>query len=476
MRRLFELKPLPGSDIRTHQSLKRTLGLTGLMLMGVGSTLGTGIFFVLTQTVPVAGPAVIVSFIVAAFAATLTALCYAEVASAIPVTGSSYTFTYMTMGKGLAVAVGACLILQWGVAAAAVAVGWSSYLNEALALTTGHTIPESIRASSWQMGSGATNAMHIGNLPAMALVWLCAGILLRGAGQSARLNAWLTVFKIGLLLLFVCLVIPAFQVDHLTPFMPHGISGVSQAAAIVFFSYVGLDSVVNASEETVNPGRTLPLAMMGALVIVTGIYLLVTVASLGAQPADQFSGQSAGLAEILRQMTSTRYGAMALAVGAVISIFSVTLIALYGQSRVYFAMARDGLLPSALQKIDAGTGTPKAATLLSAALVTPLAGFMPSDILWGLVSIGTLAAFIAVAVSLILLRKHHPELHRSFSVPLYPITPILSIVCCTYLIMSLELRVHLMFMGWLVMAILGYILLSRFSTTSHPPYEERWRA
>ena len=457
MGQFFQRKALPDPQASTTGRLHRTIGLTSLMLMGVGSTLGTGIFFVLTETAPLAGPAVIIAFLVAAFAAGLTALCYAEVASAIPVAGSSYTFTYMTMGRGLALFVGACLVLEWGVAAAAVAVGWSNYLNEALSLLTGHAIPQALRMSWLQVDPAFPNTIHVGNIPAMAVVWLCAIVLLRGSGQSSKLNALLTLCKIVLLLLFVVMVIPAFKADHFTPFMPNGVSGVSQAAAIVFFSFVGLDSVVNASEETINPDRNLPLAILGALVIVTGIYLLVTVTSLGAQKVSFFAGQSAGLAEILRQATNNSASATVLACGAVISIFSVTLIALYGQSRVYFAMARDGLLHARLQQIDPVTGTPRAATIMSALVVTPMAGFVPNHLLWGLVSIGTLMAFIAVSVALILLRKTNPRLRRGFAVPLYPVTPILSILCCTYLIVSLGTTVHLAFCVWIILTGCTYV-------------------
>lgn len=467
MGQFFQRKALPDPQASIPGGLHRTIGLTSLMLMGVGSTLGTGIFFVLTETAPMAGPAVVISFLVAAFAAGLTALCYAEVASAIPVTGSSYTFTYMTMGQGLALFVGACLVLEWGVAAAAVAVGWSSYLNEALTLLTGHAIPPAFRMSSLQADPTTADTLHLGNIPAILVVWLCAAVLLKGSGQSSKLNAVLTTCKIALLLLFVVMVAPVFDTSNFAPFMPNGATGVSQAAAIVFFSFVGLDSVVNASEETIDPDRNLPRAIIGALVIVTGVYLLVTVASLGAQKVEFFRGQSAGLAEILRQATNKSGSATVLACGAVISIFSVTLIALYGQARVYFAMARDGLLPDRLQKVDPSTGTPRVATVVSALVVTPLAGFAPSHLLWGLVSIGTLMAFIAVSISLILLRKNHPLLRRGFSVPLYPITPILSIGCCAYLILSLGISVHLAFIAWIALTSIVYLLVRKVAASTH---------
>lgn len=470
MSQFFRRKSLPVSN---HQDkpgqLVRTIGLPALLLMGVGSTLGTGIFFVLNETAPIAGPAVILSFLLAAFAAGLTALCYAEVAGAIPVAGSSYTFAYMTMGQGIAVLVGACLALEWGVAAAAVAVGWSQYLNEAIVLLTDHEIPANWRASALQSASTAAESTPYGNFPAMIMVWLCTLLLLKGSRQSTTINAILTVCKIAILALFVIMVLPAFQAEHLHPFAPAGMSGVSQAAAIVFFSFVGLDSIVSASEEAIKPGKNIPLAIVGALLIVTAIYLVVVVTGLGAQSAAQFAGQSAGLAEILLRNTTSSLHATILSVGAVASIFSVTLIALYGQSRVYFAMARDEVLPAALGRINQKSGVPQLATIASAGVVTPMAGYLPSKMLWGMVSIGTLVAFIAVSVALIILRRQQPGLKREFKAPLYPLTPVMSIVCCVYLIASLDHAVHLAFLAWVTFAMVVYGLLyqwrSRYGLT-----------
>lgn len=467
MNPFFHKKPLPApSHHNKAGQLLRTIGLPALLLMGVGSTLGTGIFFVLTETAPLAGPAVIISFLLAAFAAGLTALCYAEVAGAIPVAGSSYTFAYMTMGQGIAVLVGACLALEWGVAAAAVAVGWSQYLNEAILLLTGIEIPENWRASALQSLSpdeGPAHPIHYGNFPAMIMVWLCTLLLLKGSRQSTAINAVLTLCKIAILALFVIMVLPAFQQVHLHPFAPAGMTGVSQAAAIVFFSFVGLDSIVTASEEAIRPEKNIPRAIVGALVIVTVIYLIVVITGLGAQPAAKFAGQSAGLAEILLRTTTGSTHATILSVGAVVSIFSVTLIALYGQARVYFAMARDRVLPAALGRINQRSGTPQIATIASACVVTPMAGFLPSKMLWGMVSIGTLMAFIAVSVALIILRRQQPQLKRDFKAPLYPLTPVLSILCCLYLIASLDHAVHLAFVAWvsIVMAVYGVHLQLR---------------
>ena len=466
----FQKKTFPSSPTTcvnsnpsSQTALPRRLTLWQLMLMGVGSTLGTGIFFAMAETVPLAGPGVVLSFLLAALTAGLTALCYAEVSTALPVSGSSYTFTYVTMGEGIAVLVGACLILEWGIAGAAVAVGWSSYLNELIGLVTGHDIPALWRESPFQKnvsglawgGDGAVN------LPALLLVWLCALLLLRGSRESAKLNAALTVTKLVVLLLFVAMSLRVFNRVHFEPFMPHGFEGVGSAAAIIFFSFVGLDAVVNASEEVINPQRNIPIAMMLALLIVTVVYVLVAFSSLGAQPPEAFVGNGAALTTILHQATGSRISGVLLAVGAVVSIFSVTLVSLFGQARIYFAMARDGMMPAGLKRVDPHTFCPRRGTLLSAAVVSPLAAFLPSHVLWGLVSMGTLVVFLAVAIALMLLRHQQPDRAPGFRVPAYPLTPLASMAACLYLITNLSVTVYVIFAVWIALALLFYAVYAR---------------
>lgn len=446
--------------------LPRSLSLWQLILMGVGSTLGTGIFFALAETVPLAGPSVVLSFLLAALTAGLTALCYAEVSTALPVSGSSYTFTYVTMGEGMAVLVGACLILEWGIAGAAVAVGWSSYLNELIELVTGWQIPVFWRQSPFQINVQGLQWGGDGylNTPAVLLVWLCALLLLRGSRESAKLNACLTITKLIVLLLFVAMALQVFQRMHFAPFMPHGFEGVGSAAAIIFFSFVGLDAVVNASEEVINPQRNIPIAMLLALLIVTIVYILVAFSSLGVQPATAFVGRDAALTAILQQATGSKISSILLALGAVVSIFSVTLVSLFGQARIYFAMARDGILPATLKRIDPHTFCPSRATLLSAAVVSPLAAFLPSHVLWGLVSMGTLVVFLAVAASLILLRHRQAQQGNQthgFRVPGYPLTPLLSIAACLYLLSNLSAVVYGLFAIWIALTLLFYISYAR---------------
>lgn len=324
--------------------LKRTITLFQLSLFGIGATIGTGIFIVFSSAVPEAGPAVIFSFVFAGVVAGLTAICYAELASAVPVSGSSYSYAYATMGEGIAMIVAACLLLEYGVSAAAVAVGWSQYLNELLDNLFGFTIPENI--------SNAPEADGVINLPAIILVVLCAMLLIRGASESAKVNAAMVIIKVGVLLLFIAVGVTGWDSDNLSDFAPFGTGGVTAAAGIIFFSYIGLDAVSTAGEEVHNPRRNLPLAILIALAVVTTIYVLVAVVAVAAQPVEDFEGQEAGLSAILESVTGSSWPASVLAAGAVISIFSVTLVVIYGQTRILFAMARDGMIPSFFHRLN----------------------------------------------------------------------------------------------------------------------------
>jgi APA family basic amino acid/polyamine antiporter len=464
LNQLLRRKPLPSIDIATKSGgLLRNITLFQLMLMGVGSTLGTGIFFALAETVPIAGPAVVLSFVLAGMTAALTALCYAEVSSSLPVSGSSYTFTYITLGEGAAMFVAACLLLEWGIAGAAVSVGWSSYLNDLIAIVSGQQLPMTIRTSPFVVGPDgwALSGESYMNLPAVVLVWMCTILLLRGSRESAVVNAILTMSKLGVLALFVMMALLAFEQKNFVPFMPFGIEGVGAAAAIVFFSFIGLDAVVNASEEAINPQRNIPLAIIGALIVVTTVYVLVAVSSLGVQPAADFNGHQGSLTMILQRATDAPWLAGILAAGAVMSIFSVTLVCLYGQSRIFFAMARDHVIPVALGKIDAHSHSPRAGILLAAIIVTPLAAVVPSHLLWSMVSLGTLVTFIAVAVSLLVLRSRFKRQPTGYRTPMYPLIPILSIASCLYLLIHLTPTVFQLFAVWLLFTAVFYLLYSR---------------
>jgi basic amino acid/polyamine antiporter, APA family len=433
--------------------LARSIGLFQLTAFGVGATIGTGIFIVLTQAVPVGGPAVILSFVFAGVVAGLTAICYAELASTVPVSGSSYSYAYATLGEGVAIVVAACLLLEYGVASAAVAVGWSQYLNELFDNLFGWTIPDSLSNAPEQDG--------VFNLPAVLLVVMCTLLLIRGTSESAKVNTVMVIIKVSVLVLFIIVGATGWESDNLDDFAPFGFDGITSAAGIIFFSYIGLDAVSTAGEEVRNPRRNLPLAILFALMVVTTVYILVAVVAVAAQPQEAFEGQEAGLAAILETVTGEEWPATVLAAGAVISIFSVTLVSIYGQTRILFAMGRDGMIPSFFHRLNRRTLTPVPTTIFVATIVSILAGVLPIDFLAEMTSIGTLAAFLIVSIGVIVLRQRAPDLPRGFKVPLYPVTPILSVAGCIWIIQDLRAVTIYVFFGWAAVALIWYFLYSR---------------
>lgn len=459
---MFRRRPVAGAPVAHGASdhLKRTIGTFQLTMFGVGATIGTGIFFVLSVAVPKAGPAVVISFILAGIAAGLAAICYAEMASAVPVSGSTYSYAYTTLGEFVAVGVAACLLLEYGVSIAAVAVGWSGYLNKLLDNVFGVQFPQALSAAPWPHAEGDPQSYI--NLPAVILIIMCALLLIRGASESALVNTIMVVLKLGVLAMFAIIAFTAFNANQFADFAPMGVAAIGTAAGSIFFSYIGLDAVSTAGDEVKDPQKTMPRAIIAALVIVTGFYVLVTVAALGTQSWTEFANQEeAGLATILDNVTGSTWAGTAIAVGAVISIFSVTLVVMYGQTRILFAMGRDGLLPSKFAQVNPRTMTPVFNTILVAVIVSILAAFIPLDALANMVSIGTLTAFIVVSVGVIILRVREPDLPRGFKVPLYPVTPILSIIACGIILYSLPLSTWIPFSIWVAVALLYYVIWAR---------------
>ncbi|WP_033293120.1 APC family permease [Amycolatopsis jejuensis] len=433
--------------------LARSFGLFPLVMLGIGATIGTGVYFLLTETVPQAGPAVVWSFLIAGAVAGISALCYAEFAGAVPIAGSSYSYIYATLGELAAMIVGACLLLEYGVSAAAVAVGWSQYLNQLLDNVFGFRIPEQL--------ANAPEAGGIINLPAVLLIALCALLLIRGATESVRANAIMTTLKLGVLGLFILIGATGWNSDNLAQFAPFGFSGVISVVGAIFFTFVGLDAVSTAGEEVRNPRRNLPLAVLITLLAVTATYIAVAIVAVAAQPVERFEGQKAGLAAILQDLTHASWPGTLIAAGAVLSIFSATLVTLYGQTRVLYAMGRDGLVPPIFHRVDPRTRTPIHNTLIVTASVALLAGLLPITFLAELTSIGTLVAFSIVAIGLIVLRRTAPELPRSFRVPGYPVTPVLSVVGCGWIILTLKSITIWAFLVWAALAVVVYFAYSR---------------
>lgn len=455
---MLRRRPVVGNVVASGAAnhLKRSIGTFQLTMFGVGSTVGTGIFFVMSQAVPDAGPGVILSFLIAGLAAGLAAICYAELASAVPVSGSSYSYAYTTLGEAVAMGVAACLLLEYGVSTAAVAVSWSGYLNKLLSNVLGIQFPHALSAAPWDAQPGFVN------LPSIILLAMCAVLLIRGASESAKVNTIMVLIKLGVLLIFVVVAFTAFDESHLRDFAPFGAAGIGSAAGTIFFSYIGLDAVSTAGDEVKNPQHTMPRALIAALLTVTSVYLLVALAALGTQPWQEFAAQQeAGLATILDNVTRGSWASTILAAGAVISIFSVTLVTMYGQTRILFAMGRDGLLPSRFARVNTRTMTPVSNTVIVAIAASALAAFIPLEKLADMVSIGTLTAFVVVSVGVIILRVREPGLPRAFKVPGYPVTPALSVLACGYILASLHWYTWIAFSGWVALALIFYFVWGR---------------
>jgi APA family basic amino acid/polyamine antiporter len=449
--------------------LGRTLGLFPLTMIGVGATIGTGIFFTMVEAVPKAGPAVILSFLLAALTAGLTALCYAELADRVPASGSSYSFAYATVGEFAAFIVAACLLLEYGLAASATAIGWSDYLNNFLQNALGWQIPDALRSPMIVSGKDGVelHAGHI-NLPPILLVVLCCILLIRGTKESATTNAVMVVIKLAILVFFAAIALTGFDINNFHPFFAAkdghslgGMAGVTAAAGTVFFSFIGIDTIATAGEETRNPTRDVPLGILAALVIVTVFYMLVAIAAMGAQPAHMFEGQEAGLAVILQNVTGKAWPALVLSAGAVISVFSVTLVTIYGQTRILYAISRDGLIPKTFQRVNPRTQSPVANTLIVSVVVGIVAGLVDSTFLWDMVSMGTLVAFIVVSIAVPVIRRKQGKDsiggRKGFRVPFGPyLVPGLSILACLYLVFGLSRVTYTVFAVWMTVAVLTY--------------------
>lgn len=431
----------------SHSELNRTLGLVPLVALSVGATLGTGIFVVLAEAAPAAGPAVVLSFVLAGLAALCSALSYAELAGSVPVSGSAYSYTYATLGEIIAWICGWCLLLEYGVSVAAVAVGWGGYLNEFLQGTIGVTIPEAFAAPPGEGG--------VVNVPAAVVVLLATGVLLLGVRESAWATTVTTVLKIAVLVFFVAVAFTAFNSGNLIPFAPAGIAGISVGASAVFFSFIGFDAASTAGEEARNPERDLPRAIILSLIIVTAIYVLVAFAAVAAVGAGALGESDASLATALRTVTGQGWPAVVLALGAVIAIASVVLTVLYGQTRILVAMSRDGLVPKMLSRVNRRS-VPARNTALVGILVALLAAVVPLNQLAEATSIGTLVAFGLVNIGVVVLRRTRPELPRSFRTPLMPFVPLLGLALCAYLITGLDAVTWLTFAIWTAIGLVVY--------------------
>lgn len=426
-----------------HQ-LKKTLSWYHLIALGVGAIVGTGIYTLTGVGAGLAGPGVILSFLIAGAVCACAALCYAELSTMIPASGSAYTYSYVAMGEPVAWFVGWSLILEYTLVCAAVAVGWSAHAQGLFQMIG---FPHALLAGPHQGG--------IVNLPAVIISFAVAGLLALGTKESATVNMALVAIKILALAAFVVLTLPVFDASHFTPFMPNGFAatagpdgvkvGVMAAASLIFFAFYGFDAVSTAAEETKNPKRDLTIGIVGSMLVCTLIYMVVAAVAIGASRAEVFSRSEAPLVFILETLKYPRM-AQLVALAAVVALPTVILAFMYGQSRIFFVMARDGLLPQALSKVNAKTGTPVLMTLLTGALSAGLSGLLSLKDIAELANAGTLAAFIAVGLSVIILRVRDPGRPRMFSTPLWQVVAPGAILGCLYLFSSLPAKTQIYFL------------------------------
>jgi APA family basic amino acid/polyamine antiporter len=434
------------------EGLRRALGAFDLTLLGIGAIVGAGIF-VLTGVAAAryAGPAIVLSFVVAGFACAMAALCYAEFAAMIPIAGSAYSYSYATMGELVGWIIGWDLVLEYAVGAAAVAVGWSGYLSVILQ-GIGIYLPHALTHAP---GSGG-----VIDLPALLIVLLISGVLYVGISESARLNSIIVVIK--LLAIMVVIVGGLFFVRpaNWSPFAPFGWSGVMKGAAVIFFAYIGFDAVSTAAEEVIDPNRDLPIGILVSLFVCTLLYIVVAAVLTGMVPAQTIDIKAPlASAFVIRGLNFVGWIVSA---GAVAGLSSVLLVLLLGQSRVFYAVARDGLLPAAFSRVHPRFRTPYIPTTLTGIAVGLTAGFLPIQDIAELTNIGTLFAFVLVCLGVWILRRVEPGIPRPFHTPLVPLVPILGVVFCLYLMASLPAVTWLRFFVWMAGGLVIYFSYGRF--------------
>ena len=455
---LLRRKAIVPEQQEGHQ-LARTLGWPHLVALGVGAIVGTGILTLIGVGADKAGPAVILSFAVAGLICACAALAYAEMATMIPASGSAYTYSYVVIGELIAWIVGWSLILEYSLVVSAVAVGWSGYAAPLLQASVG--VPMALMQGP-ELGG-------IVNLPAIAIIAIVAGMLLFGTRESATVNAVLVIVKIIALTVFVAVALPAFDAANLEPFSPFGFAkhvgpdgverGVMAAAAIIFFAFYGFDAIATAAEETKNPDRDLKIGIVGSMIVCVLIYIAVAVAAVGAISYSKFANSPEPLALILRDLGSPK-AAYYLGISAVIALPTVILAFFYGQSRIFFTMARDGLLPQGLAKLSS-RGSPVRITIFTALVVAVLAGFIPLDELAALANAGTLAAFTAVSVCMLIMRVRAPDAPRTFRAPLPWVVGGIAVLGCLYLFISLPAQTQIWFFIWNIAGLGVYFLYAR---------------
>jgi APA family basic amino acid/polyamine antiporter len=453
-RGLFARKPVSAftADLErgAGHALRRALGPIDLTLLGIGGIIGTGIF-VLTGVAARqdAGPAVVASFALAGAVSALAALCYAEFSTLLPISGSAYSYSYATLGELFAWIIGWDLVIEYAIAASTVASGWSGYFQKILG-QFGVELPPALAVGAMAGHGGFVN------LPALLIILVVSGLLVVGVRESAAFNSFIVVLKTAVILYVIGAGAGYVNTDNWSPFMPFGWSGVVAGAGLVFFAYIGFDSVTTAAEEARNPERDMPIGIIGSLAICTALYIAVAAVITGMVPLPKID-TTAPLAQAFLDV-GLDVGASLISAGAIIGLTSVLLVLLYGQSRIFFAMSRDGLLPPLFSKLHPRFHTPHLSTLIVGVLVAVIAAVFPLDELARFVSIGTLAAFVMVAAGVIVLRYTAPDLHRPFRCPWVPVLPGVCIVACLYLMHGLGLVTWGRLAAWMGVGLVIYFL------------------
>ncbi|HLS95162.1 amino acid/polyamine/organocation transporter (APC superfamily) [Sphingobacterium allocomposti] len=460
-----------------EHTLKRTLSSTGLIALGVGAIIGAGLFSLTgIAAAENAGPAVILSFVIAALACSFAGLCYAEFASMIPVAGSAYTYSYATMGEFVAWIIGWDLVLEYALASATVAVSWSQYFNQLL-MIFGISIPEQLLKGPWEGG--------VINLPAIIIVCLLSLLLMRGTKESSTVNNLLVILKVSVVLIFIVLGWSFIDAANHSPFIPanegeemvksgqlgfwefltsdhfgkFGITGILRAAGVLFFAFVGFDAVSTAAQEAKNPKKGMPIGIIGSLVVCTVLYVLFSYVMTGLENYQAFKGDAKPVATAFAK-TGYTFLNSALIVTIIAGYTSVILVMLLGQSRVFYSMSKDGLLPKMFSDLSKNQ-TPWKTNLIFMIFVSVFAGFVPVSDLGHMVSIGTLFAFTLVCVGILVLRKTSPELERPFKTPFVPVIPILGIIVCILLMASLPFESWERLGIWLLIGLVIYFLYGK---------------
>jgi APA family basic amino acid/polyamine antiporter len=475
LKSIFAKKPV--SQILSeceNSGLKRTLNSWNLVLLGIGCVIGTGIFVLTGQQAALnAGPAIAISFVLAGLAAAFAALCYAELSSMLPVSGSAYTYAYASLGEFFAWVMGWLLILEYGTAAATVAVGWSGYVTSLLTHNLGLDLPlEYTKAAGVEIKNqaGEIVAHGIFNVPAFVAALLVTILLVVGVKESAKVNNVIVAVKLSVLVAFIGIGIFHIDTSLWHPFIPdvslnpkgeegYGFAGVAKAASVIFFAYIGFEAVSTAAQESTNPKRDIPIGILGSLAVCTVLYILVSLVLTGIVPYKELNVDEP-IAKAVDYIGLGNF-AILIKIGAIMGLSSVMLVLVYGQTRIFFAMSRDGLLPSVFSKLHSKFHTPYVNTILVGSLVALGAGTTPLSKLGDLVSVGTLLAFSIICGTVMYLRVKSPETERRFRVPLYPFVPLFGIGMCLYLVAQLGHTFYTL-KYYLLAGLAIYFVYSRF--------------